>query len=195
MNITVYCGSSMPENRVFQQAARELGEWIAREGHELVYGGSRVGLMGIVSGTVLEAGGRVHGVETSFFVDAGVARDDLTELFVADTMAERKAKMIELGDAFVALPGGVGTLEEMSEIMSRIRLGMNPGACYFLNIEGFYDNLRGFLDDMVREGFLDRIDLDRICFPETLDELVRLLESDFANPRASFATAAEMMRS
>lgn len=195
MNITVYCGSSMPKNRAFQQAARKLGEWIARGGHALVYGGSRVGLMGIVSGTVLEAGGCVHGVETSFFVDAGVARNDLTELFVVDTMAERKAKMIELGDAFVALPGGVGTLEEMSEIMSRIRLGMNPGACYFLNIEGFYDNMRGFLDDMVREGFLDRVDLDRICFPETLDELVRLLESDFANPRASFATAAEMMRS
>lgn len=194
MNITVYCGSSMPENRVFQQAARELGEWIAREGHELVYGGSRVGLMGIVSGTVLEAGGRVHGVETSFFVDAGVARDNLTELFVVDTMAERKAKMIELGDAFVALPGGVGTLEEMSEIMSRIRLGMDPSACYFLNIDGFYDNLRAFLDDMVREGFLDDVDLGRICFPETLDELVRLLEADFANPRESFATAAEMMR-
>lgn len=194
MNITVYCGSSMPENRVFQQAARELGEWIAREGHELVYGGSRVGLMGIVSGTVLEAGGRVHGVETSFFVDAGVARDNLTELFVVDTMAERKAKMIELGDAFVALPGGVGTLEEMSEIMSRIRLGMDPSACYFLNIDGFYDNLRAFLDDMVHEGFLDDVDLGRICFPETLDELVRLLEADFANPRESFATAAEMMR-
>ncbi len=194
MNITVYCGSSMPENRAFQQVARELGEWIAREGHELVYGGSRVGLMGIVSGTVLEAGGRVHGVETSFFVDAGVARDNLTELFVVDTMAERKAKMIELGDAFVALPGGVGTLEEMSEIMSRIRLGMDPSACYFLNIDGFYDNLRAFLDDMVREGFLDDVDLGRICFPETLDELVRLLEADFANPRESFATAAEMMR-
>lgn len=194
MNITVYCGSSMPENRAFQQVARELGEWIAREGHELVYGGSRVGLMGIVSGTVLEAGGRVHGVETSFFVDAGVARDNLTELFVVDTMAERKAKMIELGDAFVALPGGVGTLEEMSEIMSRIRLGMDPSACYFLNIDGFYDNLRSFLDDMVREGFLDDVDLGRICFPETLDELVRLLEADFANPRESFATAAEMMR-
>lgn len=195
MNITVYCGSSMPENRAFQQVARELGEWIAREGHELVYGGSRVGLMGIVSGTVLEAGGRVHGVETSFFVDAGVARDNLTELFVVDTMAERKAKMIELGDAFVALPGGVGTLEEMSEIVSRIRLGMDPSACYFLNIDGFYDNLRAFLDDMVREGFLDDVDLGRICFPETLDELVRLLEADFANPRESFATAAEMMRS
>lgn len=194
MNITVYCGSSMPENRAFQQVARELGEWIAREGHELVYGGSRVGLMGIVSGTVLEAGGRVHGVETSFFVDAGVARDNLTELFVVDTMAERKAKMIELGDAFVALPGGVGTLEEMSEIVSRIRLGMDPSACYFLNIDGFYDNLRAFLDDMVREGFLDDVDLGRICFPETLDELVRLLEADFANPRESFATAAEMMR-
>lgn len=194
MNITVYCGSRMPENRAFQQVARELGEWIAREGHELVYGGSRVGLMGIVSGTVLEAGGRVHGVETSFFVDAGVARDNLTELFVVDTMAERKAKMIELGDAFVALPGGVGTLEEMSEIMSRIRLGMDPSACYFLNIDGFYDNLRAFLDDMVREGFLDDVDLGHICFPETLDELVRLLEADFANPRESFATAAEMMR-
>lgn len=192
MNITVYCGSSMPENRVFQQAARELGEWIAREGHELVYGGSRVGLMGIVSGTVLEAGGRVHGVETSFFVDAGVARDNLTELFVVDTMAERKAKMIELGDAFVALPGGVGTLEEISEIFSRIRLGFEPAECYLLNIDGFYDELRRFLLTMGDEGFLSTTDIERFRFPESVDELAAMLEERERKPLQPRATATEL---
>ena len=126
MNITVYCGSNFGDNPHFEEAARNLGAWIARAGHALVYGGSSVGLMGAVSRAAIEGGAPVIGVEPAFFIEAGVAQHDLTELIVCDTMGERKAKMIELGDAFVALPGGVGTLEEISEIFTRVRLDMGP---------------------------------------------------------------------
>ena len=149
MNITVYCGSNFGDNPHFEEAARNLGAWIARAGHTLVYGGSSVGLMGAVSRAAIEGGTPVIGVEPAFFIEAGVAQHDLTELFVCDTMGERKAKMIELGDAFVALPGGVGTLEEISEIFTRVRLDMGPHECFLLNIDGFYDPLRLFLESMV----------------------------------------------
>ena len=153
MNITVYCGSNFGDNPHFEEAARNLGAWIARAGHTLVYGGSSVGLMGAVSRAAIEGGAPVIGVEPAFFIEAGVAQHDLTELFVCDTMGERKAKMIELGDAFVALPGGVGTLEEISEIFTRVRLDMGPHECFLLNIDGFYDPLRSFLESMVEHRF------------------------------------------
>lgn len=192
MNITVYCGSSDSPNTHFEAAARELGRWIAQQGHTLVYGGSSVGLMGTISRTVLDAGGSVIGVEPRFFIEAGVAQHDLTELYTVDTMSERKAKMIELGDAFVALPGGVGTLEEISEIMSCIRLGLGVAACYLLNVDGFYDNLKAFLVHMVEQGFLDEIDLTRICFPASVSELVAMLDDAQTRDTQPFATAAEL---
>ena len=122
MNIAVYCGSSPLALPHLKEAARTLGAWIGRSGNALVYGGSSIGLMGEVSASALAAGAEVYGVEPQFFIDAGVAQHDLTRLHVVETMEERKALMIELADVFVALPGGVGTLEEISEIMSRIRL-------------------------------------------------------------------------
>ena len=125
MNITVYCGSNFGDNPHFEEAAHDLGAWIARAGHTLVYGGSSVGLMGAVSRAAIEGGAPVIGVEPEFFIEAGVAQHDLTELIVVETMGERKSKMIELGDAFVALPGGVGTLEEISEIFTRVRLAVD----------------------------------------------------------------------
>lgn len=177
MNVTVYCGSSAGSDPFFSACARELGEWIAAQGHTLVYGGSAVGLMGTVSRAVLDGGGKAIGVEPGFFIDAGVAQHDLTELYVVDTMAERKAKMIELGEVFIALPGGVGTLEEITEIMSRIRLGLGPDECFLLNIGGSYDPLKQLLTQMVECGFLAQDDLDRIHFPESVAALVKALET------------------
>lgn len=118
--------------RTMQKQLLNWGAWIGDSGNTLVYGGSSVGLMGLISRVVLEHGGEVYGVEPQFFTDAGVEQQDLTELYVVENMSERKAKMIELGDVFVALPGGVGTLEEISEIMSRIRLHLTPGPCFAL---------------------------------------------------------------
>ena len=172
MNVVVYCGSSLGADPAFREAARQLGTWIGRSGNRLVYGGSSVGLMGEVSRAVLEAGGEVDGVEPQFFIDAGVEQHDLTNLYVVRTMSERKAKMIELGDVFVALPGGVGTLEEISEIASRIRLGLGPDACFFLNIDGFYDPLAAQIRLMERQGFLAPEDVGRYRMVPSVGELV-----------------------
>ena len=192
MNITVYCGSNPGTNPRFAAAAHELGIWVAENSHVLVYGGSSVGLMGTLSRAALNAGGEVHGVEPGFFIEAGVAQHDLTELHIVDTMGERKAKMVELGDVFVALPGGVGTLEEISEIMSRIRLGFDPAECFLLNIDGFYNPLRALLDAMLAQGFLTQADLDRFHFPENVAELTRPIETAGERKPLRQATAREL---
>ena len=175
MNITVYCGSSMGASESFAQAAHELGAWIADSGHTLIYGGSSIGLMGIVSGTALERNGRVIGVEPRFFIEAGVEQHDLDELIVTETMSERKAKLIELGDAFIALPGGIGTLEEITEIISRIRLRLTAAPCIFLNIDGFYDTFEAFLDQLLAAGFLDPYEREAVFFCPTVADCTQSL--------------------
>lgn len=176
MNMVVYCGSSFGANPRFREEARALGSWIGSSGNRLVYGGSAVGLMGVVSRAALEAGAEVDGVEPQFFIDAGVEQHDLTNLYVVQTMAERKTKMIELGDVFVALPGGVGTLEEISEIASRIRLSLGQDSCYLLNVDGFYEPLRAQVELMEREGFLSPGESKRYRFVSSVGELVGLIE-------------------
>ena len=120
MNITVYLGASSGNDDKFQIAVRELGNWIGENGHTLVYGGSKAGLMGDLAESVLLSGGKVIGVEPQFFIDAGFEYNDITELIVTHDMSERKAKMIELGNAFITFPGGSGTLEEISEVISKV---------------------------------------------------------------------------
>ena len=175
MNVTVYCGSSMGSNLAFAEAARKLGEWIAQEGHGLVYGGSAVGLMGIVAGAALEGGAHVTGVEPRFFLESPIPQHELPTLIPVDTMSERKAKMIELGDAFVALPGGIGTLEEITEIISRIRLRLTTAPCIFLNVDGFYDTFQAFFDELFATGFIDAYEHDAIRFCPTVDGAIKEL--------------------
>ncbi len=188
MNIAVYCGSSPLALPHLKEAARTLGAWIGRSGNALVYGGSSIGLMGEVSASALAAGAEVYGVEPQFFIDAGVAQHDLTRLHVVETMEERKALMIELADVFVALPGGVGTLEEISEIMSRIRLQMTPGPCYFLDLDGFYAGLFQLLDRMVDARFIERVQADAAyVMASSVDELITHLEGRMEAPCADCA--------
>lgn len=123
MNITVYLGANAGNDPALAEAVRELGSWIGANGHRLVYGGSRSGLMGQLAQSALDAGGTVTGVEPQFFVQQELQHDGLTELIVTKDMTERKTKMIELGDAFIAFPGGTGTLEEIAEVMSKVSLG------------------------------------------------------------------------
>lgn len=177
MNITVYCGSSLGDNEAYAQAAHELGTWIAQNGHTLVYGGSAIGLMGIVAGAALNCGGEVIGVEPRFFLESGIEQHDLTQLIPVDTMSERKAKMIELGQAFVALPGGVGTLEEIVEIISRIRLQLTVAPCIFLNIDGFYDTFEQFLDQLTRAGFVEAHERRAIMFVPGVEEAASILKA------------------
>ena len=175
MNITVYLGSYEGTVPHLKEAVRELGAWIGEHGHTLVYGGSKSGLMGELAESVLQAGGEVIGVEPQFFVDQGFVYDAITQLIITADMQERKKKMMELGDAFIALPGGTGTLEEISEIMSAVSLGLLDAPCIIFNLDGYYDDLRRLLGHMIRSGLSSEARQRGISFAGSLDEIVKCL--------------------
>lgn len=152
--ICVFCGSNPGRDPLYVKAAHVLGESIARNGVELVYGGGNVGIMGETANAVLAAGGRAIGVIPKTLVDKELAHRSLTELHVVNTMHERKALMSELSDAFIALPGGIGTIEEFFEVLTWAQLGLQKKPCALLNVSGYYDHLIAFIDKMVCEGFL-----------------------------------------
>ena len=176
MNITVYLGSTEGKDPAFKQAVAELGNWIGTSGNSLVYGGSKTGLMGVLAKSVLDAGGAVTGVETQFFVDANVQYEGLTELIVLPDMAERKTKMIELGDAFIAFPGGTGTLEEITEIMSKLSLDQLDAPCILYNLNGYYNGLKELLENMIRMGLSSEEKQRGVYFAENLKDIRRILE-------------------
>ncbi len=175
MRITVYCGSSMGKDPVYAEAAKALGKWICDHGHDMVYGGGNVGLMTITADTVLAGGRSVTGVIPDFLLKYEEGHEGSYSLEVVGSMSERKNRMIELGDAYLALPGGIGTLEEIAEAISLQKLGRHEKPCIFLNVSGFYDPQREMLRRMVEEGFLRKEDLDRICFADRVDDLDRIL--------------------
>jgi len=173
MHITVYLGSSAGTSPALTKAVRELGSWIGGNGHTLVYGGSKSGLMGELAESALKAGGRVIGVEPKFFVEQGLVYDAITELIVTPDMSERKKKMIELGDAFIAFPGGTGTLEEIAEVMSQVSLDFLHAPCILYNLDGYYEDLRRLLQRMVQAGLSSEERLRGILFAENLEEIAR----------------------
>ena len=175
MKITVYLGANQGRYPCFRKAAQELGTWIGRRKDTLIYGGSKTGLMGVLAESTLEAGGQVIGVEPDFFVEAEVQHEGLTELIVTKTMGERKEKMIELGDAYLAFPGGTGTLEEIAEVMSLVSLKMTDRPCILYNLNGYYDSLKAQLDRMVQDGFCSKERLEGIYFIEELGKLEEIL--------------------
>ena len=152
--LAVYCGSSMGVDPAFADTARALGEEMVRRGIELVYGGGRLGLMGVVADAVLGAGGKVYGVIPQALTDLEVAHQGLTELHTVTSMHERKAKMTELTDAFVALPGGIGTFDELFEAWTWNALGYHAKPFALLNVNGFWDGMIGFLDGVTANGFM-----------------------------------------
>jgi len=152
--ICVYCGSSMGADPAYARAARDLGALLARKKIGLVFGGGNNGLMGEVSRAAIESGGETIGVITDFFDERGLSQTGLTKLFVVPTMHERKAKMVSLADAFIALPGSIGTLEEFAETITWAQLGIHEKPCGLLNVNGYYDRLIEFLDQMVEEKFI-----------------------------------------
>lgn len=153
-SICVYCGSSPGRNPAYARAAQNLGRELALRGIRLVYGGASVGIMGTVADAVLEHGGQVVGVIPESLKRKEVAHLRLTELHVTSSMHERKMMMADLSDGFIALPGGIGTLEEISEIWTWAQLGLHRKAFGLLNVEGYYDPLIAFLDHTVTEGFV-----------------------------------------
>lgn len=176
MNITVYLGANEGDAPSLKQAVQELGTWIGKSGHALIYGGSRCGLMGEIAESVLNAGGEVTGVEPQFFVDGELQHEGLTKLIVTQDMTERKTKMIELGDAFIAFPGGTGTLEEIAEVMSKVSLKHLDAPCILYNLNGYYDGLKELLNKMISMGLSSKERQNGIYFAETLDEIKEVLK-------------------
>ena len=177
MNITVYLGAYAGNDVSLTKAVEELGSWIGRNGHVLIYGGSEIGLMGVLAKSTMAAGGEAIGVEPAFFVEKELQYNGLTQLIVTADMSERKAKMIELGDAFVAMPGGTGTLEEISEIMSKVSLGHLDAPCIIYNHNGFYDGLKQLLATMIENGLSTEARQRGIFFAESVEEIKRCIEA------------------
>lgn len=174
--ICVFCGSSKGDREAYPQAAAEFGSLLAAHGVGLVYGGASIGLMGAVADAVLQADGDVTGVIPQSLVDKEIAHFGLTQMRIVDTMHERKALMAKLSDAFVALPGGVGTLEELFEMWTWVQIGLHDKPCVLLNVAGYYDELICFLDKMTDSGYLkasSRSQLKIVCSPE---EAIRVCE-------------------
>ena len=175
--VCVYCGSSAGRRPEYSAAARRLGEELVSRGLDLVYGGSSVGIMKVVADAVLERGGRVTGVIPEALVRKEIAHRGLTELHVTSSMHERKMKMAELSDAFVALPGGIGTLEELFEAWTWGQLGLHAKPCGLLNVAGYWDGLTVFLDHSVAEGFVKEANRAMLVVSGDPKELLDRFES------------------
>ena len=181
MNITVYLGANEGSDTSFRQAVEELGSWIGESGNALVYGGSRCGLMGEIAESTLNAGGKVTGVEPQFFIDMEYQYDEITELIVTKDMTERKTKMIELGDVFIAFPGGTGTLEEIAEVMSKVSLKHLTAPCILYNLNDYYDGLQTLLRHMTEMGLSSPERQEGIYFAKDLSEIREIIKNQRSN--------------
>jgi len=175
-SLAVYCGSAAGSSPAFAAATRATAAAMVSQGVDLVYGGGRLGLMGLIADSVLAAGGRVYGVIPTALVNLEVAHTGLTQLYRVETMHERKAKMTDLADAFLALPGGVGTLDELFEAWSWNALGYHKKPFCLLNVDGFWDGMITFIDHATKSGFLSAQRRSQLLVAETPDEALEMLD-------------------
>jgi uncharacterized protein (TIGR00730 family) len=175
-SVAVYCGSAPGSSPVFADATRATAQAMVGRGVDLVYGGGRLGLMGLVADTVLELGGRVYGVIPQALVDIEVAHPNLTELHTVSNMHERKAKMTDLADAFLCLPGGIGTLDEMFEAWSWNALGYHKKPFCLLNVEGYWDGLIEFIDHATESGFMSQQRRSQLLVAQSPEQALDLLD-------------------
>jgi hypothetical protein len=184
--ICVFCGASPGARPEYAQATTELARLLVADGIGVVYGGGGVGLMGALADAVLAEGGDITGVIPRALVDREIAHPEVTDMRVVGSMHERKALMAELADAFVALPGGLGTLEELFEVYTWAQLGLHRKPCALLNVQGYYDGIAGFLADAVEERFLRQEHRDMLLVerePRALLERLRGFEPDAVLPK------------
>jgi uncharacterized protein (TIGR00730 family) len=175
-SVAVYCGSAGGSQPVFADATRATAKAMVEARVDLVYGGGRLGLMGLIADSVLELGGRVYGVIPQALVDIEVAHPSLTRLDTVANMHERKARMTDLADAFLALPGGIGTLDELFEAWSWNALGYHKKPFCLLNVDGFWDGMIEFIDHAHRSGFLSKSRRAQLLVAETPDKALKLLD-------------------
>ena len=172
MRVCVFCGSSPGHESIYAEATAALGRSIVRRGGGVVYGGGKVGLMGIVADAAMAAGGEVTGVIPRYLAEKEIAHESLSALEVVSSMHERKARMAELSDAFVALPGGAGTLEEIVEQWTWAQLGFHAKPCAFLDVDGYFAPLREMVCAMVERGFLKPAHADMLVFTDDVEALL-----------------------
>ena len=177
MKIAIFCGASVGKNPIYEERSLDLADWMASKQHDLVFGGGKVGLMGLVADRMLTHGREAIGVIPTFLRDREIAHQGLTDLIVVADMHQRKAKMMELSQAFIALPGGPGTLEEITEVISWSRVGQNEGPCVLYNVNGYYDKLKEQFDQMVVEGFLSQEDREKLLFSDNLEEMENFIQN------------------
>lgn len=177
MKIAVYCGSTSGNREAFTKGARELGTWIGEHGHTLVYGGAQGGLMGTLADAVLEHGGTVTGVLPAVESIQKRRHPGLTEYIETKDMAERKARMIELSDAYIALPGGPGTLDEITDVISLARLGIVEKPCVLFDMEGFYQPLKQVFDQMLEVNFARKEDFRKVLISDSLETIGAFIEA------------------
>ncbi len=175
--LTIFCGSSNGSNQIFVDEAYKLGKKLAENKIELVYGGANVGLMGVIADSVLENNGVAIGVLPNFLKKIEVEYKGLSQLILVDSMHERKAKMNDLSDGVIALPGGFGTLEEFFEMLTWAQLGLHKKPIAIYNIDGFYDDLLQFIKSMVTKGFLKQENYDMLIVSDDVDDLFEKIKT------------------
>ena len=174
-SLCVYCGSRQGSLAIYEQTAKAVGQWIGRHQGQLVYGGGNSGLMGIVALATQQAGGRVVGIIPHALAEKELARDDCDEFYLVDNMHQRKHMMAERADAFLALPGGIGTFEEFFEVWTWKQLGYHNKPIGLLNVDGYYDGLLAFMQNTVDKGFVSDWQMDLIHQSTDLEKLLPLL--------------------
>ena len=174
-SLCVYCGSRQGSLEIYEQTAKAVGQWIGRHQGQLVYGGGNSGLMGIVALATQQAGGRVVGIIPHALAEKELARDDCDEFHLVDNMHQRKHMMAERADAFLALPGGIGTFEEFFEVWTWKQLGYHNKPIGLLNVDGYYDGLLAFMHNTVDKGFVSDWQMDLIHQSADLEKLLPLL--------------------
>ena len=175
MNITVFCGARFGDDPAFERVTRELGTWIAEQGHTLIYGAGGVGLMGVVSSAALDAGGEVIGAMPGFLVEREMSRDDLGELCVTETMSERKDLLITRSDAFIAMPGGQGTYEEVADVLSLAKTAYDRRPVILFNVNGFFEPLMKAYETLVDHGFALPDEFEHVHLASSVAEVERIL--------------------
>ncbi len=184
-SIAIFCGSALGSEPGYKQIAEKVGQTLAKRQQTLIYGGGRSGLMGIIADSALAAGGEVIGVIPRPLVNRELAHPHITKLYVVDNMHERKTKMSELSDGFIAIPGGAGTLEEIFEQWTWAQLGIHKKPCAFLNVDGFYDDLLKFIQMTTDKGFTKPRFTEALIVSEDFEEILQKFQ-DYQPPEAKW---------
>lgn len=173
MNILVFLGANKGFDPIYEESAKSLGKWIGENSHTLIYGANSKGLMGILADETIKFGGKVIGVMPKFLKSTEIPHSKLDEYIETDTMQERKDIMRSMADICIALPGGPGTMEEITEAISLFRVKQSKAPCVFFNVNNYYDLMKNMYDQMLKQGFVSKEDRDNILFSDDLDEIVR----------------------